>query len=108
MKREERNEFNYIRKSLREHSKHSPLGSGTQLTIRTDRCAEYKKALHDLYTSYGFHPCSVNPNPWPLYDHVERIIYIYGLTWDDADGIPQSWDRLYSKEEKAKFAKALE
>ena len=55
MKRIERNEFNYIRKSLRQFT----LGYGTTLTIRTDGSPEYKQALHEHYTSLGFHPASV-------------------------------------------------
>ena len=46
MKREERNEFNYIKR----YEKQFDLGYGTTLTIRTDGGSEYKHALHDLYT----------------------------------------------------------
>ena len=77
MKRIERNEFNYIRKSLRQFT----LGYGTTLTIRTDGSAEYKQALHEHYTSLGFHPASVRIDS-RMYDEKERIIYIYGLTYD--------------------------
>ena len=77
MKRIERNEFNYIRKSLRQFT----LGYGTTLTIRTDGSAEYKQALHEHYTSLGFHPASVRVDS-RMYDEKERIIYIYGLTYD--------------------------
>ena len=55
MKRSERNEFNYIRRSLKGFT----LGYGTTLTIRTDGSPEYKQALHEHYTSLGFHPASV-------------------------------------------------
>ena len=55
MKREERNEFNYIKR----YEKQFDLGYGTTLTIRTDGGSEYKHALHDLYTGWGFHPASV-------------------------------------------------
>ena len=40
MKRSERNEFNYIRRSLKGFT----LGYGTTLTIRTDGSHEYKQA----------------------------------------------------------------
>ena len=75
MKRIERNEFNYIRRSL----KGFPLGYGTTLTIRTDGSAEYKQALHEHYTSLGFHPASVRIDS-RMYDEKERIIYIYPTT----------------------------
>ena len=77
MKREERNEFNYIKR----YEKQFDLGYGTTLTIRTDGGSEYKHALHDLYTGWGFHPASVRVDR-TMYDDKERIIYIYGLTFD--------------------------
>lgn len=71
MKRTERNEYNYIRK----YEKQFELSYGTTLTIRTDGSAEYKHALHDLYTSWGFNPCSVRVDR-TMYDDKERIIYL--------------------------------
>ena len=101
MKRIERNEFNYIRKSLRQFT----LGYGTTLTIRTDGSAEYKQALHEHYTSLGFHPASVRVDThW--YDDKERIIYIYGLTYD-LHGEEHPWTELYTAEERDRFSKAL-
>ena len=101
MKRSERNEFNYIRKSLRQFT----LGYGTTLTIRTDGSPEYKQALHEHYTSLGFHPASVRVDTnW--YDDKERIIYIYGLTYD-LHGEQHPWTELYTAEEKDRFSKAL-
>ena len=101
MKREERNEFNYIKKSLKGFT----LGHGTTLTIRTDASHEYKQALHEHYTSLGFHPASVRIDTrW--YDDKERIIYIYGLTFD-LNGEEHPWTELYTAEEKERFQKAL-
>ena len=101
MKREERNEFNYIKRSLRGFT----LGHGTTLTIRTDASPEYKQALHEYYTGLGFHPASVRVDTrW--YDDKKRIIYIYGLTFD-LHGEEHPWTELYSAEEKARFAAAL-
>ena len=101
MKRTERNEFNYIKRSLRGFT----LGHGTTLTIRTDGSHEYKQALHEHYTSLGFHPASVRVDThW--YDDKERIIYIYGLTFD-LNGEAHPWTELYTAEEKARFAAAL-
>ena len=101
MKREERNEFNYIKRSLKGFT----LGYGTTLTIRTDASPEYKQALHEHYTSLGFHPASVRVDThW--YDDKERIIYIYGLTYD-LHGEQHPWTELYTAEEKDRFSKAL-
>ena len=101
MKRSERNEFNYIKRSLKGFT----LGHGTTLTIRTDGSPEYKQALHEHYTSLGFHPASVRVDThW--YDDKERIIYIYGLTYD-LHGEQHPWTELYTAEEKDRFSKAL-
>ena len=56
MTRAERNEYNYIKRSLKNIGE-NPYG--VQLTIRTDAGHEYKQALHEFYTSLGFHPASV-------------------------------------------------
>ncbi len=101
MKREERNEYNYIRRSLKGFT----LGHGTTLTIRTDGSAEYKTTLHEYYTGLGFHPASVRTDArW--YDDKERIIYIYGLTFD-LNGEERPWTELYTAEEKERFSAAL-
>lgn len=101
MKREERNEYNYIRKSLKGYT----LGYGTTLTIRTDASPEYKQALNALYESLNFHPASVRVDThW--YDDKERVIYIYGRTFD-LNGEEHPWTELYTAEEKARFAAAL-
>ena len=101
MKRTERNEFNYIKRSLKGFT----LGHGTTLTIRTDASPEYKQALHEHYTSLGFHPASVRVDThW--YDDKERIIYIYGLTFD-LHGEEHPWTELYTTEERERFSKAL-
>ena len=101
MKRSERNEFNYIKRSLKSFT----LGHGTPLTIRTDGSPEYKQALHEHYTGLGFHPASVRVDThW--YDDKERIIYIYGLTFD-LNGEEHPWTELYTAEERDLFSKAL-
>ena len=101
MKRTERNEFNSIKRSLKGFT----LGHGTTLTIRTDASPEYKQALHEHYTSLGFHPASVRVDThW--YDDKERIIYIYGLTFD-LHGEEHPWTELYTAEERDRFSKAL-
>ena len=102
MKREERNEFNYIKR----YEKQFDLGYGTTLTIRTDGGSEYKHALHDLYTGWGFHPASVRVDR-TMYDNKERIIYIYGLTFD-LHGEEHPWTELYTQEERERFTRALD
>ena len=102
MTREEYNEFRYIRKSMRQFT----LSYGTTLTIRTDGGADYKKRLHELYTAAGFHPASVRVDR-SMYDDRERIIYIFGLTFD-LHGEQRPWTELYTSEERARFAAALD
>ena len=103
MTRAERNEYNYIKRSLKEFD----LGYGTTLTIRTDAGHEYKQALNDLYTSLNFHPAAVKVDEhW--FDDKERIIYIFSRTWNDNNGNERSWTELYTVEEKARFEAALQ
>ena len=102
MKRAERNEYNYIRR----YEKQFDLTYGTTLTIRTDGSPEFKHALHELYTSWGFHPANVRVDS-RMYDDRERIIYIYGMTFD-LNGEERPWTELYTDEERARFAAALD
>ena len=101
MKREERNEFNYIKRNLKGY----PLGYGTTLTIRTDASTEYKQALNELYASLNFHPAGIKVDSH-LYDEKERVIYIYSRTWKD-NGSLRPWTELYTSEERASFEAAL-
>ena len=101
MTREEYNEFRYIRSYERKFD----LGPGTTLTIRTDASADYKHRMDALYRSWGFHPASVRVDThW--YDDKERIIYIYGLTFD-LHGEEHPWTELYTLEERERFERAL-
>lgn len=102
MTREERNEFNYIRKTIRSF----PLTYGTLLSIRLDRSIEYKKALDALYTGLGFHPAEIISD-CRRFDGKERLIYIFGRTWTDDEGETRSWEEIYTAEEKAAFEEAL-
>lgn len=104
MTRNERKEYNHIKQYETRHKEW--MTYGTTLTIRTDRSNEYKEALHRLYSAWGFHPASVRVDTsW--YDENERIIYIYGLTWEDNDGGEHPWTELYTNEERARFQTAL-
>ena len=102
MKRAERSEYTYIKNY---EKKLGLLGYGTTLTIRTNGSAEYKKALHDLYTDWGFHPAGIRVDS-RMYDGLERIIYIFGQTFD-LNGEEHPWTELYTADEKAAFAAAL-
>ena len=102
MTRAERNEFNYVKSSLRGFD----LGYGTSLTIRTDAGHEYKQALHEHYTSLGFHPAGITTDP-QRFDEKERIVYIFGLTWKDDNGGEHSWTELYTDSERARYSAAL-
>lgn len=102
MTRQEYAEFRYIRSYERKFD----LGPGTTLTIRTDASADYKHRLHELYTSWGFHPASVRVDNH-FYDDRERIIYIAGLSFD-LHGEQHPWTELYTDEERARFAAALD
>ena len=102
MTRQEYNEFRYIRS----YEKKFDLGPGTTLTIRTDASAEYKPRLDALYRSWGFHPASVRVDS-RMFDEKERVIYIHGLTFD-LRGEQHPWSELYTNEERARFAAALD
>ena len=101
MKREERSEYTYLKNDLKKNG----WNYGTIMTIRTNASAEYKQALHQLYTDYGFHPAGIRTDNHIL-DGQERILYIYGLTFD-LDGVEHPWTELYTAEEKKRFENAL-
>lgn len=101
MKRAERSEYTYIKN----YEKQFKFGYGTTLTIRTNGSPEYKRALHALYTGWGFHPASVQVDS-RMYDDNERIIYIFGLTYD-LHGEERPWMDLYTREERDRFEAAL-
>ena len=100
MTREEYNELRYIKKSL----KALKPSCGSLLTIRTGAGHEYKQKLHDFYTSLGFHPAGIGTAEFGYKNFYEdeRIKYIK----DPSGSSP--WTELYTAEEKAAFAAALE
>lgn len=104
MKREEYNEYRYIRSMLRQ----MPPSYGTSCTIRTDASEDYKRKLDNLYAEYGMHPGGIRIDP-TMYDDKERIIYIYGRNDRHTDyyGREYGWSDLYTTEEKERFALAL-
>lgn len=105
MTRAERTEFTQIRRDMNNYKKSGCLGYGCTLTIRTNAGSEYKQALHQLYTELGFHPAAVRVDR-RMYDENERVIYIFGLSFD-LDGEAHPWTELYTAEEKASFQEAL-
>ncbi len=102
MKRAERSEYTTIKNSLKKHE----LGYGTTLTIRTDASAEYKHALHDLYTNLGFHPADIKVDTH-RFDEKERVIYIFGRTWK-LHSEDRPWTELYTQNELQALAAALD
>lgn len=105
MTRAEYNEYRYI-KSYK--TKGFPLTHGTILAIPTDASPDYKHRLDALYTEWGFHPASIRTDT-RMFDNRERIVYIFGRneTFTDYYGKVYGWDALYTTEEKARFAAAL-
>ena len=103
MTRAEYNEFRYIRSTCH---KYGMPTYGCQYTIPTDASPDYKARLDELYRSWNMHPASVRVDThW--FDDRERIVYIYGQTWQDSEGRDRSWTELYSAEERERFAAAL-
>ena len=102
MTRQEYNEFRYIRS----YEKKYDLGPGTTLTMGQDASADCNDRMDAIYRSWGFHPASVRVNS-RMFDEKERVIYIHGLTFD-LHGEPHPWTELYTQEEHARFAAALD
>lgn len=102
MKRIERNEYNSIKKWLKQFKP----GYTMTVTIRTDGGSEYKHALHEHYMSLGFHPASVRVDKH-FYDEKERIIYIFGQSFE-LNGAMHPWTELYTAEELERFRAALD
>lgn len=98
MNRTERNEYNYIRRTVKDIIRSASV-RGVTLTIRTDGSAEYKQALDALYTAAGFHPCSICIDS-RMFDDNERIHYISNT---DAE-----WREAYTAGERAAFRAALQ
>ena len=85
MTREQRNEFNYYRKLVRELAKD---GSETaMISIPVSHCHELKQQVTDMLTAIGYWPCKVGiPSIAPM-DTEPRIVFIwYGSekAWQEA------------------------
>ena len=93
MKRTERNEYNYTKRTL----KMLDLGYSTVLTVETAGSAEYKQAMNNLYESVGFRACAIKTDP-KRFDSQERILYIKA----DNDE-----DLCLTSDERAAIRKAL-
>lgn len=103
MTRAEYNEYRYIRS----HVKRFGLPTyGCLYTIPTDGSQDYKARLHELYTGWNMHPASVRVDR-QYFDDRERIVYIFGRTWEDGEGNARIWEELYTTEEKNRFIAAL-
>ena len=100
-----RQEYNDYRSIAAYPRRGFSLSYGTVLRVHVNRSVEYKEKLHNLFTSWGFHPASVCIDR-PFCDE-ETIQYIFGMTWKDAAGHDRSWKELYTREEKEEFDRAL-
>lgn len=102
MKRIEYNLLRRLRADLKKFS-----GEGTTLTIAVnDMSVEFKTACHQMYMENGFHPANVRVDSH-FFDDELRVIYVYGLTWEDAEGRAHSWTELYTDVERACFEAAI-
>ncbi len=85
MTREQRNEFNYYRRLVRELEKdHSQTA---MINIPVSHCAELKQQVTDMLTAIGYWPCRVSIPSIAAMDSEPRIIFIwYGSeeTWQYA------------------------
>lgn len=102
MTRAEYNEYRYIKSTVKKFGYPS---YGCTCTIPTNASADYKRRLDALYTSWNMHPGGIRVDPH-MYDNRERIIYIYGRTWE-MNGDTHDWSELYTKEELIRFVDAL-
>lgn len=75
MTRNQRNEFNYYRKMVRELEKaHSQTA---MVSIPVSYCAELKQKVTDMLTAIGYWPCKVGiPSIAPV-DCEPRIVFIW-------------------------------
>ena len=81
MKRDQRNEFNYYRKLVRELEK--DRSQTAMINIPVSYCAELKQKVTDMLTAIGYWPCKVGIPSIAAMDSEPRIIFIwYGSAED--------------------------
>lgn len=104
MTRAEYNEYRHIKSTCHKYGMPSYR---CQYTIPTGASPDYKAKLDALYKSWNMHPASVKVDKH-YFDEEERIVYIYGQTWQDSKGHPRSWTELYTADQLDKFQRALQ
>ena len=75
MKRDQRNEFNYYRKLVRELEK--DRSQTAMINIPVSYCAELKQKVTDMLTAIGYWPCKVGIPSIAAMDSEPRIIFIW-------------------------------
>ena len=75
MKRDQRNEYNYYRKLVRELEK--DRSQTAMINIPVSYCAELKQKVTDMLTAIGYWPCKVGIPSIAAMDSEPRIIFIW-------------------------------
>ena len=98
MTREQRNEFNYYRKLVRELEKdHSTTA---MINIPVSHCAELKQQVTDMLTAIGYWPCKVGIPSIAAMDSEPRIIFIWY-------GSEEAWQYATFQSERETICKAI-
>ena len=75
MTRDQRNEFNYYRRLVRELEK--DRSQTAMINIPVSYCAELKQKVTDMLTSIGYWPCKVGIPSIAAMDSDPRIVFIW-------------------------------
>ena len=105
MTKAERNTYNNFKENLAtdDFLRHAIL------SIKTGYSSEYKKALHELFTAYGFHPTEITTEQFGCLEPYgdEHINYTYGLTFKHGED-RRPWFEKFTKKQLEAFKAALE
>ncbi len=98
MTREQRNEFNFYRRTVRDLAKD---GSTTALiSIPVSHCRELKQQVNDMLTAIGYWPCKVGIPSIAAMDTEPRIVYIWY-------GSEEAWQYATFQREREAICEAL-
>lgn len=98
MTRDQRNEFNYYRRLVRELEKdHSQTA---MINIPVSHCAELKQKVTDMLTAIGYWPCKVGIPSIAAMDSEPRIIFIWY-------GSEEAWQYATFQSERETICKAI-
>lgn len=95
MKRNERYEYNYIKKIISNEER--------TVTMLVEGSKEYKHELYELLKTNWYHPIGITENDSRFYDGQRRLVFIKTLYGNRDD-----WKSVYCKEEKQLFANIIE